>query len=68
MGADPNELARRAREILGSRNASCEAQAIRKAITGRGITAAADVKRLMSSVGTEFNRLKRDETRTRRVS
>ncbi len=61
--ADIQALALRAAEKLANRDASTEVDAISKAIRGAGITNKADHKRLMSEVGTQFVRNKRDEMR-----
>ena len=62
--ADLNKLAAGAKRKLAAHDANCEADAIRKAITGSGVTFKPDVERLMSEVGTVFARNKRDEQRT----
>ncbi|HTR19087.1 MAG TPA: hypothetical protein VMH91_03900, partial [Candidatus Paceibacterota bacterium] len=64
--ADVKELARRAAEIKRTGNALTEAQAIGKAIRGKGITHRADVERLMRQVGIQYARDKRDAERTAR--
>jgi hypothetical protein len=65
--ADVKALALRAAEIKCTGNALTEAQAIGKAIRGKGITHPADVKRLMSEVGTQYARDKREERRVSRL-
>ena len=64
--ADVKALAIRAAEIRRTGNALNDAQAIGKAILGQGIRNQADVKRLMSQVGTQLARDKRDTQRTSR--
>ena len=61
--ADIKELARIAASKLRGRNASCEADAISKAIKGQGITHKGDHARLMSEVGRQFARDKADAAR-----
>jgi len=64
--ANLQALAASAKKKLDARDANCEADAIRKAITGSGVTFPPDVKRLMSQVGTVFARNKRDAERSPR--
>lgn len=61
--ANVQDLARRAREKLATRNAISEADAISKAIRGAGITHRGDHARLMREVGRQFARDKADEAR-----